>query len=68
MKFNWKHPVVLILLAAALVWAASKYAGEKAGKIFTSPIAMAVGAFLVIGGLWKGGMLAKAKDVKSITQ
>lgn len=68
MKLNWKSPLVLVVLAAALVWAASKYAGEKSGKLFASPVAFAVGSFLVIGGLWKGGMFAKLKDVKSVTQ
>jgi len=68
MKLNWKSPLVLMVLAAALVWAASKYAGEKSAKIFTSPVALAVGSFLVIGGLWKGGMFAQLKDVKNVTK
>jgi len=64
---NWKHPIVLLLVAIALVWAASKYMGEKSAKIFASPIALLIGAFLFIGAFWKGGFLAKAKDIKSVT-
>jgi len=68
MKLNWKHPLILIAAAAALVWAAGKYAGPKVAKIFASPVALGVGAFLVIGTLWKGGMFASAKDVAAVTK